>query len=67
MTFSLLTLLVGSFLCGWAVLRCMGNERERQVNRLETRIRAELTTTEPPAVEVVPTAKGHQPGKPARG
>lgn len=42
MTFSLFILVAGSFLCGWAVLRCMGNEREQRVRHLEAQIEAEV-------------------------
>jgi hypothetical protein len=34
-------LLIGSVLCGWALLRNVGNERERQIRAIEDRIHAE--------------------------
>ena len=33
--------ILGCLLCGWATLRCMGNERELRVRGLEDRLRAE--------------------------
>jgi hypothetical protein len=33
--------ILGSLLCGWAMLRSVGNERDRQLRTLEDRLRAE--------------------------
>ena len=68
MTFSLLTLVVGSLLCGWTVLRCMGNERERQSNDLKARLASERGTAdrEAAAANAIPIAKSPQLAKPAR-
>lgn len=33
--------IAGASLCGWAMLRCMGNERESRARLIEDRVRAE--------------------------
>ena len=66
MTFSLFTLLAGSLLCGWAVLRCLGNERERQVRELERRLAVERSAADRDAADPVPLAKSPPPAKLAR-
>ena len=34
-------LIFGAALCGWALLRCIGNECDRRLRALEDRVRAE--------------------------
>ena len=45
MSFPLL-LIVGAALCGWALLRCIGNECDRRVRLIEQRVRAEQVEQE---------------------
>ena len=60
MTFTFAIFLAGSVLCCWSVLRCMGNERQRRMNELETRLYAESQSPPPPDVARVDAAsKGH--------
>lgn len=46
MTLTFGAFLVGSLLCTWAVLRCIGNERERRMIEIEARIKAEREARE---------------------
>ncbi|QOV91672.1 hypothetical protein [Humisphaera borealis] len=46
MSFTFASFAVGSVLCCWTVLRCMGNERERRMNEVQLRLRAESQQSE---------------------
>ncbi len=39
MTLTFGIILLGSTLCAWAVLRCMGNERDRRMIEMEARVK----------------------------